>query len=157
MSMTAMAGRTLTLGLAGMLLAVAVPSSAHAQGPVRLERSSFAPAASPVARRDQALSMRKMLRLLTSAQEQYFATHSAYTSNLDMLRAGFRAAWDDTVQVRILYAGARAWSGTATHPSLPGRSCVIFVGQATELPGLPRTAASGRVPDEEGVPVCDEG
>jgi hypothetical protein len=144
------------MALAGTALASSLEAQRPAPRPVRMEQSSFAPSAAATERRDQTLAMRKMLRLLTTAQEQHFARHSTYSNRLDELRATFRAAWDDTVDVRILHAGARAWSGVATHPSLPGRSCVIFVGPIAELPSVPRTAG-GRAPSEEGVPVCDEG
>lgn len=154
--MPRLSGAAIAVAMASLALATPLASPLQAQRPVQLRRTSFAPSAADIARRDQTLSTRKMLRLLTTAQEQYFARHLAYSDRLDVLRPSFRAAWDDSVDVRILHAGARAWSGVATHPALPGRSCVIFVGPVSELPAVPRTAG-GKAAVEEGVPACDEG
>lgn len=158
MSRTRISGWTLALAVAGTAGTplLAPPLVAQVAAP-RFERSAFVPPSSAaVARRDVMLSMRTMLRLATTAQEQYFANHATYTNQVDVLRSGFTASWDAAVRVGIVFAGPRAWSGVATHPSLPGRSCVIFVGDTSELPSLPRTAG-GRSPEEEGMPVCDQG
>jgi hypothetical protein len=43
----------------------------------------------------------------------------------------------------------------ASHPSAPGKSCVVFVGLREKLPILPRTHESAQEALLEGVPACD--
>ncbi len=44
----------------------------------------------------------------------------------------------------------------ATDASLKGKSCVVYVGRESELPGgVPKTMAGGFPAQTEAVPVCD--
>jgi hypothetical protein len=58
--------------------------------------------------------------------------------------------------VAVIFAGGRGWTAVATDRSLPGRSCVLFVGDEDDLPRIPRTTADGFIPLEQGTPRCDD-
>ena len=106
--------------------------------------------------------MTAKLRNVLAAQEAVYAEHGTYTTSMTTLAkhdpslsiratAGRR----DSVSVQIIFAGGRGWTGMASHWALRGKSCVVYVGMADELPKLPATRADRRTPTEEGVPVCD--
>ena len=93
------------------------------------------------------------LRALVVAEERYFAAHVTYTTDLVALAPQPKPAG---VYLIVTHAGGRAWRASAQHASLPGKSCVIYVGQASDFP-MPRTKAKGRRPTkaQQGEPVCD--
>jgi hypothetical protein len=94
--------------------------------------------------------LKSALRLITAAQERYYAGHGTYAVSVD--RLGYRP--EAGIRVEILAAGARGWHGKATHDSQPGRSCVVFVGSLTGAEP-PRTDGDREMAGEEGVPLCD--
>ena len=98
--------------------------------------------------------LKAALRDLVVAEETYFSSHNGYTTDgraLDIFPTAHGQA-----TTTVTFAGPNSWSGTATEPSLKGKSCVVFVGPVKELPkGAPKTL-SGVVAKEEGVPVCDD-
>lgn len=95
------------------------------------------------------VSMRDNLRTLVTNQEAHFSDHTTYT--LDLGRARYRST--NGVAVVMLKATGTGWSARATHPRLPGKSCVIWVGSVSPLP---TTDGSGRRAAAEGEPTCDE-
>lgn len=103
--------------------------------------------------------MRTVLRQLTTRQEAYWADHGSYTTDMAALgfftvpRAVDRAATPKAYP-QVIFAGSRGWTGMATYRQLK-QTCVIFVGNADELPKLPVTRADRRVAAEEGAPTCD--
>lgn len=91
--------------------------------------------------------IRRGLRRLVVAEETYFAENGVYTE--DLARIGF--APDGDTQVRFLWLSRGGWAASGTHPDVPGRDCVIYVGRNRGPPTTLRDVRSGR----EGVPVCD--
>lgn len=92
-------------------------------------------------------AIRRGLRRLVVAEETYYAENGVYTE--DMARMGFTPEKD--TDVRFLWLARTGWAASSTHPGMPGRDCVIFVGRAHGPPTTLRDVRSGR----EGVPVCD--
>jgi hypothetical protein len=107
----------------------------------------------PTAKVDPALdaerfgAIRRGLRRLVVAEETYYAENGVYTE--DMSRMGYSPEKD--TDVRFLWLARTGWAASSTHPGMPGRDCVIFVGRAHGAPTTLRDVRSGR----EGVPVCD--
>lgn len=100
----------------------------------------------------------RRLRDLVSQQESWFAKEGRYGRNAyraGLLRHGDSTAFEE-VQVEILYAGKIGWTALASHPSAPGKSCVVYVGFRERLPILPRTHQSARDALLEGIPACDD-
>jgi hypothetical protein len=91
--------------------------------------------------------IRRGLRRLVAAEETYYAENGIYTE--DLSRIGF--APDGDTEVRFLWLSRDGWAASGTHPGVPGRDCVIYVGRAHGAPTTIRDVRSGR----EGVPVCD--
>jgi hypothetical protein len=118
--------------------------------PVRRGPSMMAVAPPPPAPTSEQLLalMRSDLRELTIMQETAFHNTGRYERTLDQLRVSPSGG----VRVQLLSANDDGWSGTATHPSLPGWSCVVYAGIIVDPP---RTRAHGR----RGAPgeiACDE-
>jgi hypothetical protein len=91
--------------------------------------------------------IRRDLRRLVVTEETYFAENGAYTE--DLARIGFAPGGE--TEVRFLWLSRGGWAASGTHPGVPGRDCVIYVGRAHGAPTTLREVRSGR----EGVPVCD--
>lgn len=91
--------------------------------------------------------IRRSLRLLVAAEQGFYAENGAYTADLG--RLGFRPSGES--QVKFLWLTRQGWAASGTHPALPGRDCVTFVGPANGPPTTLRFVRSGR----EGVLVCD--
>lgn len=101
-------------------------------------------------------SMASSLRNLVVAQELYFADNNTYGRTLsDRRRQEVYIEPAPGVTVTLTYVTRGSWAGRATHEWLPGRSCVIVVG---EVPAsrVPHTAGQGLPPQEEGSPICDQ-
>lgn len=107
----------------------------------------------PTAKVDPALdaerfgAIRHELRRLVAAEETYYAENGVYTE--DLARVGFTPAQE--TEIRFLWVARTGWAASGTHPGMPGRDCVIYVGRAHGAPTTLRDVRSGR----EGVPVCD--
>ncbi|HXO85244.1 MAG TPA: hypothetical protein VN803_06940 [Gemmatimonadales bacterium] len=100
-------------------------------------------------------ALKHALRNLVVAQENYFANHGTYTTDvsaLGLFRGGKPA---DSVWVQVVNAGGRSWNGRAIHMAANGKSCVIYVGFKTDLPSAPVTDADSLPAKNEGEPVCD--
>jgi hypothetical protein len=91
--------------------------------------------------------IRRSLRRLVIAEETYYAENGAYTEALS--RIGFRP--EGETEVRFLWLSRGGWAASGSHPGMPGRDCVIYVGREHGAPTTLRDVRSGR----EGVPVCD--
>jgi hypothetical protein len=91
--------------------------------------------------------IRRGLRRLVAAEESFYAENGVYTE--DLSRVGF--APEGETGVRFLWLSRDGWAASGTHPELPGRDCVIYVGRAHGAPTTLKNVRSGR----EGVPVCD--
>jgi hypothetical protein len=77
--------------------------------------------------------MQTALRTLVSAEEAYFETSYAYTTNLNDLE------WDPTplVTIQITEVSGNGWSAKATH-QMTTIECGVYVGSGTAPPpGVP--------------------
>jgi hypothetical protein len=91
--------------------------------------------------------IRRSLRLLVAAEQAFYAENGTYSGDLE--RLAFRPSGES--QVKFLWVTRQGWAASGTHPALPGRDCVVFVGAANAAPTTLRFTRSGR----EGVVVCD--
>jgi hypothetical protein len=132
----------------GALIALAAPSAVWAQLLATVMRLPSSPDA----------VLKKGLRKLVTAQEQFWHDHGTYTTDVSQL--GFHKGgqrWIDSVWVQVLSAGGRSWSGRAIHRGIGQKSCVIYVGVPSDFPsGAPVTERDSVRATEEGVPVCDK-
>jgi hypothetical protein len=92
--------------------------------------------------------VRKGLRRLVTAEETFFAENGTYSEDSSLI--GFRPVQNTTI--RFLWVSRDGWAASGTHSGLPGRDCVVFVGQARAPPTTLKYVRHGR----EGVPVCDD-
>lgn len=116
-----------------------------------LSRAQVKPAAQPAGAHDSRpvlTSLKNQLRNLVSAEEAFYASKSSYTNSLKDL--GYVAR--DGAYVMVFRASDKGWAGRAVHPSLPGKSCVIWVGDAEKDP--PKTDEL-QLTAREGEPICD--
>jgi hypothetical protein len=91
--------------------------------------------------------IRGSLRRLVAAEESFYGENGVYTEELS--RLGYKPSGG--TDVRFLWLGRGGWGASGTHPQLPGRNCVIFVGREHPAPATAKYARAGK----EGVPVCD--
>ncbi|HEY8105202.1 MAG TPA: hypothetical protein VIE46_03785 [Gemmatimonadales bacterium] len=91
------------------------------------------------------------LTQLVVGQDAYRKTQYTYSRRVEFIAIQY--GWEPGVKVRMLFSSSEGWAAEATYDLLPGRSCVIFGG---EVPKRPTTAAEGREPPKERVPVCDD-
>jgi hypothetical protein len=92
--------------------------------------------------------LRRNLRRLVAAEETFFAENGTYSDDMSLI--GLRP--DQNTTIRFLWLSRDGWAASGTHTALPGRDCVIFVGQARRPPTTLKYTRRGR----EGVPVCDD-
>ena len=95
----------------GILAAIAIPKFANTKG------------------KAYAASMRSDLRNLATAEEGYYFSHEAYTSDLTQLE--FKPSTG--VLVNFGEASVNGWSAKTTHQLSSPISCAIFVGGASSL------------------------
>ncbi|MEO8624994.1 MAG: hypothetical protein ABI625_28175, partial [bacterium] len=98
--------------------------------------------------------MRLRLRELMMAEEQAYQELNTYTSDQTKLMLARRTG--DVVVLRIIFAGPAGWSAEATHPAMPGKSCVVYVGAVSTLPRMPETLLDHSQPLGERDVVCDK-
>lgn len=160
---TRRAARTIQLGSAVLLMGAACEglrlpappaqanSAVEATPPPAKPKPNRSP--KPAAKVDPALdgerfaAIRRGLRRLVSAEETYYAENGVYTE--DLSRLGFTP--ERGTEVRFLWLTRTGWAVSSTHPGMPGRDCVIFVGRGHGAPTTLRDVRSAR----EGVPACD--
>jgi hypothetical protein len=92
-------------------------------------------------------AIRRGLRRLVVAQETYYAENGIYTE--DLTRLGVTP--EGGTAMRFLWLTRTGWAASGTHPDVPGRDCVIYVGRDHGPPTTLHDVRSGR----EGTPVCD--
>ena len=98
--------------------------------------------------------MRMRLRELMVAEENHYQESNAYTT--DQSKLSILRKTGDVAVVTVTFAGPVGWSAVATHPSLPGKSCVLYAGPVTSLPTAPVTMADHTAPLNERDLVCDK-
>ena len=119
------------------------PKPARAKG----GRSPRGTEVDPAAVVQHLAAVRRGLRRLVVAEETYYAENGVYTD--DVTRIGYSPEAD--TDIRFLWLTRAGWAASGSHPDVPGRDCVIFVGRAH---GPPTTMHDVR-PGREGTPVCD--
>jgi hypothetical protein len=87
------------------------------------------------------------LRRLVVAEETYYAENGVYTD--DVTRIGYTPEAD--TDIRFLWLTRAGWAASGSHPDVPGRDCIIYVGRAHGTPTTMHDVRQGR----EGTPVCD--
>lgn len=99
----------------------------------------------------------RRLRLLVVEQETWYAQQARY--GRDVAKLSRPSAPGDSamqaVQIEVIHADTRGWTAIASHPSAPGRNCVVYVGFRERLPWIPRTRAEAFEARDEGRPTCD--
>ena len=127
------------------------PDSAKPKPPPPARPRRRDPPAEPVGGASEAEAfsqLRRGLRRLVTAEQGFYAENGAYTEDLD--RLGYRA--EGSVAIRFLWLKRDGWAASATHPALPGRDCVTYVGRVTAAPTSLKHVRSAR----EGVAACDD-
>ncbi len=94
------------------------------------------------------------LKAMVRDQEAWFSDHGRYSKDVNAVQSAVTRADAsfDRVQVQVLFADRRGWTAIASHPDVPGKSCVIFVGYRTLVP---RTRGAALEVMAEGMPTCD--
>ena len=86
------------------------------------------------------------LKMVASAQGEYFEDHATYATSPDALI--FLAG--PGVHIELPEATRTGWAATATHDALPGMKCILFGGAVARPPSTPK----GTVPAVDTV-ACD--
>ena len=95
------------------------------------------------------------LETLVDAEDEYYEIYNVFADELISLRMPGPAPGGATdVRLQVIYAGVVGWIALGWRESHPYRQCVLFSGNAADLPDLPATSAGTRA-REEGQPVCD--
>jgi hypothetical protein len=118
-----------------------VPSAAQRAKPTSAVQGD---AALDAARFDR---IRLALRRLVEAEETFFAENGIYTDDLSRLNY----TSDGESELRFLWATRGGWAARGSHPGVPGRDCVIYVGLERPAPATLKDRRVGK----PGVPVCD--
>ena len=110
-------------------------------------RVSVAPAPPPTP--DEILTMlRSDLRAVTAAQEGVLHTTGEYRTRFEQLQL----TPSPGVRVELFGATIEGYSAVATHPGLPGVSCVVYAGDVANPPATRKLGRRGSV----GEVVCDQ-
>jgi hypothetical protein len=142
--------RTLAFGT-GLALLAGVARAQSAPAPLAQESVGPQKTLSAV---EAITSARTLLTTLVTAQEKYWYDHGRYSADLKAL--GVPSGKDGQPTAQLLAAGASGWTALAEHPSLKGKTCVVFVGNGPELPAVSRTADPKLKVAAEGTPACDQ-
>jgi len=104
----------------------------------------------------RAAAMKSALRNLVVAEENYFADHGTYTTDVAALGLYARGhARTDSIWIQVIHGGGRSWSGRAVHRALRDKSCAIYVGYLSDFPSRPVTEKDSIAARNEGEPICD--
>jgi len=91
--------------------------------------------------------LRSDLRAVTIAEEAAIHRSGEYETQI----ARLHLTPSDGVRLELANASSEGWSAIASHPSVPGLTCVVFAG---DLASPPATAKQGRR-GPPGEIVCD--
>lgn len=110
-------------------------------------QSAPAAAAKPDPEKAAMIQMKSDLRNLVTAQEAYFAAHSAYATSMDELQFHHSA----NVSVRLTATQNNSWGAESRSALLPNVACVIWVNlKAQDRPKV----GGALLPVGEGEPGC---
>ena len=120
------------------------PAPPPAPAPVRVAATPTPPPPTP----DEILSMlRSDLRAVTAAQEGALHTTGEYRTRFEQLQL----TPSPGVHVEFVNPTIEGYSAVATHPDLPGVSCVVYAGDVRNAPATRKLGRRGTV----GEVVCD--
>jgi hypothetical protein len=91
--------------------------------------------------------MRSDLREITIAEEEAIHRTGSYEDDLNRLQL----TMSDHVRLELVRPTGEGWTAIASHPRLPGVTCVVYAGEVAEKPA---TAKEGRH-GPAGEIVCD--
>lgn len=98
----------------------------------------------------------RRLTALVAEEEAWYAEYASYGKQPSRLAGSDNASSEFAhVQIQVLYAGKKGWTAIASHPDAPGMNCVIYVGNRSSLPMIPRTRTDANEATAEAQPVCD--
>jgi hypothetical protein len=101
--------------------------------------------------------LKTRLRNLVMAQEQFWAAHGTYTTDVSQLGMfGPQVPRADSVWVQVLFAGGRSWNGRALYFGKLRKSCVVYIGALSDLPSPPVSEVDSLRASAEGLPACDK-
>lgn len=126
------------------LLAQRRPAPPPVPAPTRV---ALAPAPSPPTPDEILTMLRSDLRAVTAAQETALHTTGEYKTSFDELQL----TPSPGVRVDFTNPTIEGYSAVATHPSLPGVSCVVYAGDVANPPVTRKLGRRGTV----GEVVCD--
>ena len=127
---------------------VADTASSPANAPKTARRAEKASSTTLQTEARSFADIRRALRRLVVAEETFFAENGTYTDDLSVIR--FTPGKD--VATRFLWLSRDGWAASGTHIALPGKDCVMFIGQAKAPPTTLKYVRAGKL----GVPVCDD-
>ena len=102
----------------------------------------------PATPAEMADAMRRELHSLMTAELEYYADNARYGGDLTTI--GYKPRSD--VQLTLTNVTDRGWAARATTGTLPGKSCVAYLGKPHKAP---KTAADHTHPETEREVVCD--
>lgn len=122
------------------IMTAGIATASAAQAPAPAEQQS---------ERAALIQMKSDLRNLVTAQEAYYADHSAYGAELSELR--FRESTGVTITFTVTQNSG--WAAESRNVSLPNVVCAIWVNVAEK--NRPKVG-DGKITGGEGEPVCDK-
>ena len=121
------------------------PTPAPVPAPTRVATAPAPPPPTP----DEILTMlRSDLRAITAAQEGALHTTGEYRTRFEQLQL----TPSPGVRVEFVNPTIEGYSAVATHPDLPGISCVVYAGDVSSPPATRKLGRRGSV----GEVVCDQ-
>ena len=141
-------GHTIHPVTTGAVFARAMQLMADATRLVDAARRTRDHTATPPTPAEVADVMRRELRGLMTAEMEYYTETNTYAN--DVIAVGYHPV--PAVQITLIDATQRGWAARATTASLPGKSCVVFLGHPKKVP---KTAIDRAHPDAEREVACD--
>lgn len=139
-TMKTITGSTLVIALAALTAFAPSPTSLRASTPV--EPSAIE-------------KMKGALNRLIAAQEAHYADRGTYTTDITALSTVIKKPFNaDSVWVTVIFAGGRGWTGQAAVRGVKNVRCVVYIGDPTEIPKLPKTFGQ-QSPAGEAAITCD--
>jgi hypothetical protein len=100
-------------------------------------------------------AMERDLKALVSAQQTYRGEKGEFAGTFERgAIKGVRLVPSPGVTVTLTYVTKQTFAARATHDWLPGRSCVVKIGDVAAS-RVPTTTNEKRRPSRDGIAVCD--
>jgi len=141
-------GHTIRPLTSGAVFARAMQLMADATRLIDAARRTRDHTVTPATPAEMAEAMQRELHGLMAAESAYHSETNKYSS--DVVAIGYHPV--PAVRITQLDANDRAWAARATTPILPGKSCVVYLGQPKKAP---KTSADHAHPDSAREVACD--